>query len=37
MINKLEIHQMKYKTTFSNSNLGEEVYMEQPKKIVIKA
>ena len=31
----LEIHQMDVKTTFLNSDLNEEIYMEQPKGVVV--
>ena len=35
-INKLEIHQMKIKIVFLNCDFDKEVYMEQPKRFVIK-
>jgi len=36
MIYNLELHQMDVKTTFLNSEMDEEIYIQQPKGFVIK-
>ena len=36
VLHNLDIHQMDVKTVFLNSELNEEIYMEQPEGFIVK-